>query len=47
MGSKDTNKRERSFITEEIEIDKIQDVFTEIKLITGLKKAKLYGRALK
>ena len=39
-------KRELSFIAGELEMDKIEAVFTELKLITGLKKAELYGKAL-
>ena len=39
-------KRELSFIAGELEMDKIEAVFTELKLITGLKKTELYGKAL-
>jgi hypothetical protein len=39
-------KKEISFIAEELEMDKIEAVFMELKLITGLKKAELYGKAL-
>ena len=46
MGAESTYKRELSFIAEELEMDKIEAVFTELKLITGLKKAELYGKAL-
>ncbi|MFZ8801343.1 MAG: hypothetical protein ACO2ON_04190 [Candidatus Nanopusillus sp.] len=40
------SKREISFIARDIEMDRIQAVFTELKLITSLKKAELYGKAL-
>ena len=46
MGAESTYKRELSFIAGELEMDKIEAVFTELKLITGLKKAELYGKAL-
>jgi len=46
MAAGNTYIRELSFIAREIEMDKIQAVFTELKLITGLKKAELYGKAL-
>jgi len=39
-------KRELSFIAGELEMDKIEAVFTELKGITGLKKTELYGKAL-
>jgi len=35
-----------TFLEEKDEIDKIEAVFTELKLITGLKKTELYGKAL-
>ena len=39
-------KRELSFIAGELEMDKIEALFTELKLTTGLKKTELYGKAL-
>jgi len=35
-----------TFLNEKEELAKIEAVFTELKLITGLKKAELYGKAL-
>ncbi len=35
-----------TFLEEREELAKIEAVFTELKLITGLKKAELYGKAL-
>mgnify|MGYP001772463633 CR=1 FL=1 len=35
-----------TFSGEREEIEKIEAKFTELKLITGLKKAELYGKAL-
>ncbi len=35
-----------TFLEERKELAKIEAVFTELKLITGLKKAELYGKAL-
>jgi len=46
MVSISASKRELSFMAEELEMDKIEAVFTELKLITKLKKAELYGKAL-
>ncbi len=46
MASIEVSKREISFIAGELEMDKIEAVFTELKWITGLKKAELYGKAL-
>jgi len=46
MVSIGASKRELSFIAGELEMDKIEAVFTELKLITGLKKTELYGKAL-
>ncbi len=39
-------KKEISFIAKDIEMSRIQAVFTELKLITGLKKIELYSKAL-
>jgi len=36
-----------TFLEEREELAKIEAIFTEIKGITGLKKAELYGKALK
>jgi hypothetical protein len=46
MVARGSPKRELSFIAGELEMDKIEAVFTELKLITGLKKTELYGKAL-
>ncbi len=46
MVSVGVHKREISFIAGELEMDRIEAVFTELKWITGLKKAELYGKAL-
>ena len=46
MVSIGASKRELSFIAGELEMDKIEAVFTELKLITGIKKTELYGKAL-
>ena len=46
MVASESPKRELSFIAGELEMDKIEAVFTELKLITGLKKTELYGKAL-
>jgi nicotinic acid phosphoribosyltransferase len=35
-----------TFLGEREELAKIEAVFTELKLITGLKKVELYGKAL-
>jgi len=46
MASDLVPKRELSFIAGELEMDKIEALFTELKLTTGLKKTELYGKAL-
>jgi len=46
MVASESSKRELSFIAGELEMDRIEAVFTELKLITGLKKTELYGKAL-
>ncbi len=38
MVSEDVSKREISFIAGELEMNKIEAVFTELKWITGLKR---------
>jgi len=43
---KDKAKINITFSEEREELAKIEAVFTELKLITGLKKAELYGKAL-
>ena len=35
-----------TFLIEKGELDKVEAAFTELKLITGLKKTELYGKAL-
>jgi hypothetical protein len=35
-----------TFLDEKEELERIEAVFTELKLITGLKKVELYGKAL-
>ena len=35
-----------TFLIEKEELDKVEAAFTELKLITGLKKTELYGKAL-
>ncbi len=39
-------KKEISFIAKDVEMSRIQAVFTELKLINGLKKIELYSKAL-
>jgi hypothetical protein len=46
MVASGSSKRELSFIAGELEMAKIEAAFTELKLITGLKKTELYGKAL-
>ena len=43
---KDKAKINITFLNEKEALEKIEAVFTELKLITGLKKRELYGKAL-
>jgi hypothetical protein len=43
---KDKAKINITFLNKKEALEKIEAVFTELKLITGLKKRELYGKAL-